>query len=96
MATEQRIKKAGYRERMIEIDVRFFTDGFDDRRGYIMPKHGWTVGSIGIRRNDSHGIVPQNPRIFRSLMEIPQVIERVLIEHEIVLHRSVKAEKYIE
>jgi len=88
--------KAGSKERMIEVKVRFFTNNMAGKRGYIVPKHGWTNGSIQMDRNDSHQIEPGSPKMFNSLMEIPAVIEKVLIDHEIKLHRVRKASKYLE
>jgi len=89
-------RKAHPRERTIEVKIRFFTNGFDDRRGYIKPKHGWTRGTIEIQRNDSHGIIPKRGRVFNSLMEISQAVEKVLIDHGITLHCESKMAKYIK
>ena len=88
--------KAKYRERMIEVRIRFFTDELGGQEGYILPKHGWTSGFVSMDRNDSHGIEPGDPSPFNSLMEIPAVIERVLVKHNIVLHRLKRMSRYIE
>jgi hypothetical protein len=87
--------KANYRERMIEVKVRFWTNGIAKQKGYIVPKHAWTSGIIRMEDNDSHGIEQGTPRPFNSLMEIPAIIEKVLIEYGIRLHRVKKTEKYI-
>ena len=86
--------KAQHRERMIEVKVRFFTDGMAEK-GYIIPKHAWTNGSIQMDRNNSHGIVPRTPLPFNSLMEIPSVIEKVLIRQGVNFRLARKMSKYI-
>ena len=48
-----------------------------------------------MERNRSHGIDPGNPKPFHTLMDLSAVIEKVLIEHGVVLHRSRKMKKYI-
>ncbi len=88
--------KAKYRERMIEVRVRFFTNGIDPRKGYIVPKHGWPNGTVQIDRNESHGIEPGNALHFASLMEIPLAIEKMLIKHDIKIHRARRLANYIE
>jgi len=47
-------------------------------------------------RNESHGIQPENPRRFNSLMDLPRIIELVLIDHGVKLHRLGKMSKYIK
>lgn len=86
--------EAQHRERTIEVKVRFFTNELAGKEGYIIPKHGWTTGSVQMDRNLSHNIVPKDPVTFNSLMEIPAVIEKVLINHGIILHRVKKTKKY--
>ena len=95
MAETIQSREAKYGERMIEVRVRFFTDGIAEGEGEIMPKHGWTSGVVSMARNESHGISPKNPRPFNSLMDLPRIIERVLIEHGVKLHRTGKTAKYI-
>lgn len=88
--------KPKYGERMIEVKIRFWTDEMTGMKGYILPKHAWTAGVVRMERNDSHGIIPSNPRPFNSLMEIPTVIEKVLVQHGIKLHRIRRMVDYIE
>jgi len=93
-STESRAAKWG--ERMIEVKVRFWTDGIAEGKGRIKPKHAWTSGVIRMERNEPHSITPDYPHPFNSLMEIPGVIEKVLMQHGIALHPSSKMGKYIE
>lgn len=87
--------KAKYGEKMIEVKIRFWTNEIADKKGSIVPKHAWTSGVVRIERNESHGIEPGYPRPFNSLMEIPSLIEKVLIQHGIKLHCDRKMEKYV-
>lgn len=96
MAEPVQSREAKYGERMIEVKVRFWTDQIAEGEGQILPKHAWTSGVVRMKRNKSHSIIPKDSRPFNSLMELPQVIERVLIEHDIVLHRLGKTAKYIK
>lgn len=89
-------KKAQQGERMIEVKVRFWTDNIEKGKGFIRPKHAWARGVIRMERNDSHGIEPQDPLHFNSLMELLSVIEKVLINHGIVLHPVPKMKKYFD
>jgi hypothetical protein len=91
---ESREAKLG--EKMIEVRVRFWTDELADGAKQIRPKHAWTSGVVRMARNESHDIRPENPRPFNSLMDLPRIIEMVLIEHGIKLHRIGKTAKYIK
>jgi excisionase family DNA binding protein len=83
-------------ERMIEVKIRFWTNQIAAGEGAIRPKHAWSSGVVRMERNKSHGIVPQNPVPFQSLMDLASVIERVLIAHGVVLHPSRRMQKYTE
>lgn len=95
MVSKVKGHKATIGEKMIQLKVAFFTDDLAED-GRIKPKHGWTGGFVYMTSNKTHGIVPKNPRPFVSMMELPQVIEKVLIEHDIKLHRWSKTARYIE
>jgi hypothetical protein len=88
--------KANKNERMIEIKLRFWTNGFATRKGYVRPKHAWSSGVVRIERNDTHGIRPVSPKPFHTLLDVGTMIERVLIAHGIVLHSSKRMKKYVE
>lgn len=82
-------------EKMIEVKLRLWTNDISPELGKVLPKHAWSSGVVRVERNKAHGIVPGNPRPFHSLLDVGAVIERVLIDHEIVLHRSKKMKKYM-
>jgi hypothetical protein len=85
---------ATHGEKMVELTIKFWTDHIE-RDKKIRPKHAWGGGVVGISRNKSHSIVPGAWRPFNSLMELGTVIERVLIENDIVIHHSKKMQKYL-
>ena len=88
-------KEAKFGEKMIEVRVRFWTDSLASETGKVIPRQGWCGGVVRISRNKAHGITPESPIPFNSLMEIPSVIEKVLINHSIKLHTGNKMKKYI-
>ena len=88
--------EAKHGKKMIEVRLRFWTNNIASEANKVIPKHAWASGVVHIQGNESHGIVPGNPRPFHSLLDIGSVIERVLLEHEIVLHPSRKMDKYME
>jgi hypothetical protein len=96
-----RVKKADlaaqdaeHGEKMIEVKLRFWTNNIAEEKGKVFPKNAWCSGVVRIKRNDSHGITPGKPQPFNSLLDIGAVIEKVLIEHGVVLRPSSKMRKY--
>ena len=91
------MQKANHGERMIEVRVRFWTNDIVEGqvRGEVLPKHAWSSGVVAMDRNETHGISPEAPKPFHTLMDMPSVIEKVLIQHGVVLHPSDKMQKYV-
>lgn len=87
-------QEAKHGEKMIEVKLRFWTNDIADTKGEVVPKHAWSSGVVRVERNDSHGIKPGAPLPFHSLLDIGAVVEKVLIEQNIVLHPSRKMKKY--
>jgi len=83
-------------EKMIEVKIRFWTNDIANEPGKVLAKHAWTSGVVRIERNKSHNIVPGSPQPFHSLLDVGAVIEKVLIEHGVVLHTSKKMSKYVQ
>jgi hypothetical protein len=96
MAKRSRTKssEAKQGEKMIEVKLRFWTNDIAPEPGRVLEKHAWSSGVVRIERNRSHGITPGSPRPFHSLLDVGAVIERVLIDHGIVLHPSQRMSKY--
>lgn len=88
--------EAKHGEKMIEVKIRFWTNDIAEGSGKILPKHAWTSGVVRMERNEAHGISPQSPVPFHTLMDLTTIVERVLIAHKIKLHPSRKLTKYID
>ena len=87
-------RQAAHNEKMIEVRVRFWTNDIAEAGGEIIPKHSWDAGVVHMQRNASHGIEPENPKPFHTLMDLPAVIEKVLLKHGIKLHHGTSSRKY--
>jgi hypothetical protein len=90
--TEPREAKQG--EKMIEIKLRFWTDGIAKRRGQVIAKNAWTSGMISMEKNKSHDTEPGKSRPLYKLLDIGSVVEKMLIENGVILHTSRKMKKY--
>lgn len=88
-------REARHGEKMIEVKIRFWTDGISSEPGKIIPKHAWAAGVVRMAPNKSHGIAPENPIPFNSLLDVGAKIEQVLLDHGVVLHRSTRMKKYM-
>jgi hypothetical protein len=78
-------RNAKHGEKMIEVRIRFWTDGIAKGK-LIVPKHALTSGAVHIQRNKAHGIVPTKPILFNSLLDLGTAIEKTLKKHNIKLH----------
>jgi hypothetical protein len=94
-AGKPEVIEAGHGERMIEVRVRFWTNELADGKGKIRPKHAWDRGVVVMERNPSHGISPKNPRPFNSIMQLPAIIEKVLIAQGVKLHAGDQTRKLL-
>jgi hypothetical protein len=73
-------------EKMIVVEVRFFTRGLAKKSGHVRQKHAWVNGTMNAKKNDSHGIGGKKNRNFNSLLSLPSTLEAVLKDNGIVLH----------
>jgi len=87
-------RKAIHGKKMIEIKLRFWTDEIAESKKKIIQKHCWDAGVVRITKNDLHGIKPDAPIPFNSLLEILPKIEKTLEKHKIKLHLGRKARRY--
>jgi len=86
MLTNASVADATRGERMIELRVRFWTNGIASEPGTIVPRHAWDSGTVELRSNESHGIVSRQALHFYSLAELPSIIEKTLINNGVTLH----------
>ena len=91
---EARIAKHG--QKMIEVQIRFWTNDIAEKKGQIIPKHAWTAGVVKVESNKAHGIQQENPIPFHSLLDLGSVIEKALINHGVILHPGRKMKKYFD
>jgi hypothetical protein len=91
---QARAAEAKQGEKMIEVKLRFWTNDISPQAGKVLKKHAWSSGVVRMERNGSHGIKPKAPRPFHSLLDVGAVIEKVLVEHGVVLHPSRTMKKY--
>jgi hypothetical protein len=83
-------------EKMIQVRLRFWTNKLAAKRGRVLPKQAWTSGMVTIDANETHGIKSRHKSMpFHSLMDIPVVIEKILMANGIKLHPSRKMKKYM-
>lgn len=96
MATREKLEEqeAKHGQKMIEVKVRFWTNDIAEGEGKVVPKHAWTSGVVRVDKNASHDITPGKPVPFNSLLDVGAAIEKVLLEHGIVLHASSRMRKY--
>jgi hypothetical protein len=88
--------EAQHGNKMISIQLRFHTVNIADEKDHIIPKHAWAGGTANIKVNKAHGIEAKTPLNFHSLFEIPEMIERLLLEHNITIHPTTKMLKYLK
>ena len=93
---ETEAREAKHGEKMISLNVRFWTDDIAEEPEKIVPKHAWTSGTIRLERNHAHGVESGSSIPFNSLMELPAVIEELLTREGIILHPNQKMGKYIQ
>lgn len=93
--TETEASQAEYGEKTIGLRIYFFTSNLAEGKDQVIPKHARAKGMVAMERNKAHNIHPKKPKSFNSLMELPSVIEKVLLEHGISIYASPKMRKYL-
>jgi len=76
--------KARPRERMICLELRFWTNGLVKRPGHVIPRHCKSAGMIHFQGNKTHGFrhgqpVPSGVP-FHSISEISVAVEKLLVK----------------
>lgn len=82
-------------EKMIEVAVRFWTNGIAEKKGRIVPRHCWDGGTISMVANKSHSLKASH-LAFNSLSELPAEIEALLIRHGIRMHHGNRSWKLFD
>ena len=80
--------EAKHGEKMIEVKIRFWTDGLAEVPGHIKLKHCWSAGIVSVPKNESHGIASGNRKPFNSLMELTYAVEQAMADAGLRIHRG--------
>jgi hypothetical protein len=80
-------REAKYGEKMIEVKLRFWTDGLAEK-DKILPRHAWGKGTLALKSNPSHGITASGAVLFNSWDEIPSALEKLLDAEGVTIHTS--------
>jgi hypothetical protein len=78
---------------MIEVRVRFFTDGHVPN-DEVLPKHGHANGEVRVAGNPSHDIHPGEAIMFNSMAEMPYAVEKALRDNNIRIELSSRERRY--
>ena len=89
-------KVAKHGQKMIEVRVRFWTDCLTDQKDAVIPKHAWDSGVVIIEGNKTHGITPDSPTPFNSILDLTSTIAKVLVDQGVTLHANRKLRKLIQ
>ncbi|MDQ2986331.1 MAG: hypothetical protein M3R13_06365 [Armatimonadota bacterium] len=88
-------REAKHGEKMIEVRIRFFTNDIAPEKGHVLPKQAWDNGMIMMDSNEAHGIKPGEPEPFNSILDLQNVIIKVLKDHKIQLRAGGKTKKLL-
>lgn len=83
-------KEVEYGDKVIKIEVHFWTHGIVSDEEKRIPKVAWDSGTIHILRNDGHEIERSEPIHFESLSELQPTIEASFKERGMSLLHSRK------
>ena len=81
-------------ERMIQVNVKFWTNNISKVKKGLLPKNAWSSGMVYVERNKTHGITPLKPVPFHTLTELGYVIEKALYKHGVTLHLPKRFKKH--
>jgi hypothetical protein len=85
---------APFGEKMIQLEIRLFTDEIAPK-GKVIPKHAWDTGMVTVQTNSTHGLRKGDPVPFNSLLELPVAIEKLFLKQGIILHSGSRSGKYL-
>jgi hypothetical protein len=96
---EDRRPRGARRERagdnkMISVEVKFWTNNIAEKQGQIMPRVAREAGVIKVLNNNRHGIKSSAPIPFHSLPDLLKKLEDALIKNAIELIATTRTRKY--
>ena len=80
--------KAAHGEKMIELRVKFWTNGIASSKDEVFQKNAWDSGMLVLETNHLHGIKNIKNVPFHSMSDLPGKIEKMLIAHGIILRHG--------
>jgi hypothetical protein len=83
-------KKVKHGDKVIKIEVHFWTDKMASDKEKLVPKAAWDSGTVHILKNAGHGIKRSKSFPFSSLSELQPTIEKAFKETGISLVHSSK------
>jgi hypothetical protein len=74
--------------KMLTLNVRFWTDGIAPRKGDVIPKHTLDFGVVScpVGANSLHKLEAVNPIPFHGMYDLERAIRKTLRAHKIVQH----------
>lgn len=78
--------QATYSDKIIQVKIRFWTDGIAKKEGHIIPKHCYSSGYVLIAASRIHGIPTGIKAPFVSISGLPKAIDKVMAEAQLILH----------
>jgi len=83
-------KKVEHGDKVIKIEVHFWTNDIASDEKRRIPKVAWDSGTIHILKNEGHGIKRSEPIHFNSLSELQSTIETAFKKRRMSLLHSRK------
>lgn len=83
-------KRVAHGNKLIKIEVRFWTDAIASDEKSLIPRVAWDSGTIHILKNQGHGIKGSKSIPFNSLSELQPTIEATFKKSGIILLHSRK------
>jgi hypothetical protein len=81
-------------EKMIELTLRFWTNGISKKGGYVVKRECWDAGVVYVRSNGTHGLAKDgHPIPFNSLPELAGTVQNALIKSGVRLHPGHKSRR---
>jgi hypothetical protein len=85
------VKEIPHGDKVIKIEVHFWTDDLISNKEMRIPKVAWDYGTLHILKNDGHGIERSDPIHFSSLSELTNTIENAFGERGVKLLHGKKS-----
>ena len=72
VTVEEKVAKHG--EKMIQVSVKFWTDGIASEEGHVLPGYCWEGGFVNVEANATHSLKATQPIPFNTLDELVPIL----------------------